>query len=369
LFGNELGEKTGAELAQAFASIPAGVTSLDLFRNSLGTKTGADLAQAFAAIPASVSSLNLRENRLGEKTGAELTQAFAAIPAGVSSLDLRLNELAAKTGAELAQAFAAIPAGVSSLDLRVNGLGEKSGAELALSLAALRPAVKVSLRGNSLFSTRNHTMRDELLIALRSVPCSLDLTGNGESDLQRAFDPLVCLGKKYPKDVLFQVLSFLAPRQMSQVRFSELQSSFDKHFDVIKERRQAEPPAISPVENVRSGTTYLYHAVINALSWIALFVPMVCLGLSHLWSYVRHGRYSDTAAKLYSDTSKIEGATHRLRAYYQSYCQVGIGSKSQSPSTASGFDTSFTGANRTTKVQSSVRPSTSSCASTKQALS
>ena len=73
-----LRDKSGAELAQAFAAIPAGVTSLDLGCNYLGNKSGAELAQAFAAIPAGVTSLNLWGNDLSNKSGAELAQAFAA---------------------------------------------------------------------------------------------------------------------------------------------------------------------------------------------------------------------------------------------------------------------------------------------------
>ncbi len=83
---NSLGNKTGAELAQAFADIPATVTTLDLSGNSLGNKTGAELAQAFAAIPASVTTLYLSNNNLGNKTGAELAQAFADIPVTVGYL-------------------------------------------------------------------------------------------------------------------------------------------------------------------------------------------------------------------------------------------------------------------------------------------
>jgi hypothetical protein len=65
---------------------PASVTTLDLSYNNLGNKTGAELAQAFAAIPASVTTLDLHGNSLDNKTGAELAQAFAAIPITVGDL-------------------------------------------------------------------------------------------------------------------------------------------------------------------------------------------------------------------------------------------------------------------------------------------
>jgi Leucine Rich repeat len=141
LFENNLGSKTGAELAQAFAAIPIGVTTLDLSGNNLGNKTGAELAQAFAAIPIGVTTLDLSGNALNNKTGAELAQAFAAIPIGVTTLDLSGNNLGNKTGAELAQAFAAIPIGVTTLDLSYNYLYTKTGAELAQVFAAIPAGV------------------------------------------------------------------------------------------------------------------------------------------------------------------------------------------------------------------------------------
>ena len=62
-------------IINAFAAIPAGVTSLHFSGNDLDNKTGAELAQAFAAIPAGVTSLNLRCNSLDNKTGSkELAQ-------------------------------------------------------------------------------------------------------------------------------------------------------------------------------------------------------------------------------------------------------------------------------------------------------
>ena len=127
---------------ETMSAIPAGVTTLILSFNHLENKTGAELAVAFAAIPTSVTTLVLSNSELGNKTGAELAAAFAAIPAGVTALYLGVNSLGNKTGAELAIAFAAIPAGVTTLDLGGNGLGNKTGAELAIAFAAIPNTVK-----------------------------------------------------------------------------------------------------------------------------------------------------------------------------------------------------------------------------------
>ncbi|MDF1683468.1 MAG: hypothetical protein P1U36_02310 [Legionellaceae bacterium] len=220
---NDLGRKTGAELAEAFAGIPAGVTSLNLSDNDLGRKTGAELAEAFAGIPAGVTSLYLIWNGLGDKTGAELAVAFAGIPAGVTSLDLSENNLSRKTGAELAVAFAGIPAGVTSLNLSWNNLGRKTSAELAVAFAGIPAGVTVSFKGDDLFRNKTRAEKDALLTKLRqaSPNINLDLSGNGESDVQRAVTPLACLAKKplhssainthIPEDVLINILSFLLP--------------------------------------------------------------------------------------------------------------------------------------------------------------
>ena len=140
----------GAELTQAFASIPATVTSLNLGDNDLGNKTVAELAEAFASIPATVTSLDLGFNNLGNKTVAELAQAFAGIPATVTSLGLGANNLRNKTGAELAQAFASIPATVTSLGLGSNNLRNKTGAEQINILLSL-PASIISVNLNGKF--------------------------------------------------------------------------------------------------------------------------------------------------------------------------------------------------------------------------
>ena len=154
--------QTADKVISAITYLPSGVTSLDLSSNNLGSKTGAELAKIFVAIPAGVTSLNLSINQLYNKTGAELAQAFTVIPARVTSLNLRYNHLHKKTFAELAKIFAAIP-------LRVK---------------------KVNLGNNNLFTGKTRAQIDELL---NSIPADVngnkhlfDLNYNGESDCSRA---------------------------------------------------------------------------------------------------------------------------------------------------------------------------------------
>ena len=226
LSGNALGLKAVVKLAQAFAGIPASVTTLDLSRNGWHfNKTGVELAQVFARIPASVTTLNLSCNGLDLKTGAELAQAFAGIPVSVTTLDLGGNDLGLKTGVELAQAFAGIPASVTTLNLAGNGLHHKTGAELAETFAGIRPHVTISFSGDSLFVNKSHLERDALLTKLRvSAPhLNIDLSDNGESDIQRALAPIASLIKKprgadskpLNNDVMIHMLSFLAEKSES----------------------------------------------------------------------------------------------------------------------------------------------------------
>jgi hypothetical protein len=78
LSGNDLGRKTGAELAAAFAGIPAGVTSFDFSNNRLGKMTTDELAKFFKAI-STVSFIDPIDNDTSEIKSAELTQKPSAI--------------------------------------------------------------------------------------------------------------------------------------------------------------------------------------------------------------------------------------------------------------------------------------------------
>jgi hypothetical protein len=232
LGNNYLYDNAGTQLALAFAGIPAGVTSLDLGRNDLWKKTGAELAVALAGIPRGVTSLDLGRNNLHLKTGVELTVAFAGIPVSVTSLDLGNNYLYRKTDAELAVAFAGIPATVTSLNLGGNDLHLKTGTELAEVFTALPRGITVSFKGDDLFKNKTRPEKDALLIKLRqaSVGINLDLSGNGESDAQRALTPLASFAKKplakkgvyISTPVLVRILSFLLPEDVSLPKLDKM---------------------------------------------------------------------------------------------------------------------------------------------------
>jgi hypothetical protein len=55
---------TCKELVQAFAKIPAGVTTLDLVYTNLDKKTNAEVAKILQAIPTGVRNINIENNGL-----------------------------------------------------------------------------------------------------------------------------------------------------------------------------------------------------------------------------------------------------------------------------------------------------------------
>jgi hypothetical protein len=144
-----LKNKTGAELAQAIAGIPAGVTALDLRSNNFHNKKSAELATAFAGIPASVTSLGLTWNNLAFKTGAELAQAFASIPATVTSLDLSQNYLGNINSTQLATVFKALPEGIQSITFSVTDISGRTEKELIALGKALPHIVSIHVLDSS----------------------------------------------------------------------------------------------------------------------------------------------------------------------------------------------------------------------------
>ena len=71
---------SGAELAQAIARSPAGVTDLNLSWNGLFRKTGDELAQAFGGIPAHISEITLSLSYIQNRTPEELSALAQALP-------------------------------------------------------------------------------------------------------------------------------------------------------------------------------------------------------------------------------------------------------------------------------------------------
>lgn len=81
-------------LLNSIGKIPPGVNLLDLSDLNLKkNQTIETLAQALASIPASVTSLNLSKNNLGDWEGNRLKLVFAAIPAHVKTVNLEANKL------------------------------------------------------------------------------------------------------------------------------------------------------------------------------------------------------------------------------------------------------------------------------------
>ena len=205
---NCLGYKTGAALAKAFRSIPDSVTSLNLSKNSLGAKltrnffgqkTGTKLAQAFKALPVGLSSLNLSGNCLSEKTVAELVQAIRKLPARLRSLNLSDNSLNHKTSAELAQVFAEIPDSVTSLDLSLNLLAQKTGAELAQVMAAIPVGVSSLNLSWNFLSVKTVAELAQVFAKIPDSVTSLNLSGNNLR--QKTGDELAQVFAKIPVSV------------------------------------------------------------------------------------------------------------------------------------------------------------------------
>ena len=89
------------------------MTILDLSRNDFGEETGVKLAQAFAGMPAGVTTLNLSGNKLHLKTAVELAQAFAGIRESTQEITLNLADIISRTQEELIALGQALPYGMT----------------------------------------------------------------------------------------------------------------------------------------------------------------------------------------------------------------------------------------------------------------
>ncbi len=195
---------------------------MDLSGNGFFQKTGKELAIAFAAIPKHVNSLNLSDNYLFEKTGEELAIAFAAIPEQVNALKLSGNYLYKKTREELIQTFSSLPKTVTTLDLSYDALYKVPLSQLVALLQALPQSITyIDLSHNELFTHRTLPQRDKFLQALGPLRQNgrLNLTHNGENEASRAFLPLKTLARKHalPELVTDHILSFLTPMRESKI--------------------------------------------------------------------------------------------------------------------------------------------------------
>jgi len=204
LYDYGLHKSTGEELARAFATIPARVTSLNLSKNLLYRLGGEQLADALSVISSGVTSLNLRDNGLIRLTGAELAMVFSAIPANVTrlrlgdcwflssfshkleelaqaleelpasvvSLGLGNNSLFGLTCESLIDVLSVIPSGVTNLDLSNNSLWLLTAKELAEAFATISANVTSLRLDDNWLDTWEHTEEDFDKV-LAAIPASV----------------------------------------------------------------------------------------------------------------------------------------------------------------------------------------------------
>ena len=90
LSGNSL---TGAQFESTMKALPISLISINLSNfNPNDNIRDTEFKPIFEALPPQVASVNLSMNELGRKSGAELAIAFKALPSHVTSLDLSLNQ-------------------------------------------------------------------------------------------------------------------------------------------------------------------------------------------------------------------------------------------------------------------------------------
>ena len=240
LSGNRLGWMSGDELARVFAAIPRGVTQLDLSNNNFCALTDDALVQAFRAISEGVISLNLSSNYFGERINNGLGALLRAIPVNVTSLDLGYNHLNSQSAAKAARIEGEADSDIEAEYSDSEEESSESEAEntetlsepsetidtaLAEDLKMLSSGVtSLNLSGNEFFKNKTREQKDDLLIALResNPTIGLKISGNGESDLQRALEPMVSFSRKkvgqervsIPDELIVCILSFLCHERM-----------------------------------------------------------------------------------------------------------------------------------------------------------
>jgi hypothetical protein len=130
LRNNYFANRSRAVLSQAFGSIPASVTALDLSYNALCLKNGLELGQSLSVIPVNVTELILSGNNLGQQFTEDLKQSIAGIPESVTKLNLAWNALYKKTAIDLVEVFSAIPKHVRELTLSIEDIEKRTPEEL-----------------------------------------------------------------------------------------------------------------------------------------------------------------------------------------------------------------------------------------------
>ena len=131
-----------SEALKMIRELPESVSSLDLRGNNLGNKSGAELEAMLKALPLSVTSLNLRGNNLGNKSEVELEAMLKALPLSVTSLNLSGNNLGNKSGAELETMFRSLSPQVIELDVSTNSLSKETFVSIVKALPVTVRAIK-----------------------------------------------------------------------------------------------------------------------------------------------------------------------------------------------------------------------------------
>lgn len=167
---NNLGDRTNIDLRLIFAVL-LNITNLDLRSNNLGKHSSEKLVEAFSLLtPSLIKTLNLSWNKLGSRTGPELANIFAILPAELSILNLSWNDLGDRTGVELAQGLRALPKTLTALDLTGNNLGKLPIAERELVFAAIPPVKTLNLTTTHLESLPE----DQWIRLISLLPSSVD---------------------------------------------------------------------------------------------------------------------------------------------------------------------------------------------------
>jgi Ran GTPase-activating protein (RanGAP) involved in mRNA processing and transport len=175
---NDLGSKTGDELAAFLDAISSSLTFLNLSDNYLGGLPGSDLAKVLNAIHKGVRILDLSWNNLYSKGGIKLAEAFRCL-SGLISLNLSGNHFCGKYIDELIAIFSAIPTSVRQLDLSWNNFYGVAASNLAKAFGALHKDLTVLSLANNHLHVFSETELKEIFAGLPMGLTTLDLRGNG----------------------------------------------------------------------------------------------------------------------------------------------------------------------------------------------
>jgi Leucine-rich repeat (LRR) protein len=137
-------------IEEAFASIPDGVTTLDLSGNNLYLMSEAQLRGLKDVIPENVTTLNLSRNYLCLMSEAQLRVLKDVIPESVTTLNLSGNNLYLMSEEQLRVLKGLIPKNVTTLDLSGNGFCQMGEVLRPLKDTIPENVTTLNLSGNNL---------------------------------------------------------------------------------------------------------------------------------------------------------------------------------------------------------------------------